>query len=120
MAIESFSNMNLYSLISHREALDKMRKLKNETFITQIYIIGNETEELKNVTSYSSETLFDQLQSTVIHPVIGDIRDNESDVVAAIAVDFKWQNALENILPEAFGGIVAEVTNTCNQTYTYL
>lgn len=109
--------MNLYSLAAHREAFDAILRLKNETVITPIYAIGKETEEAESITS---ETQLDKLQITALHPVVRDIHNNESDVVATIAVDFQWKTALENILPKEVGGLIVEVTNTCNQTYTYV
>ena len=49
-----------------------------------------------------------------------DVDDNHSPVVAVVGGAFAWDASLRFLLPAGVEGIVAILSNDCNQTFTYL
>lgn len=70
---------------------------------------------------HSKETgsQIDHPHSLVFHPIHRDPDNYESDIVAVTAAGFAWDASLRNLLPSNVNGIVAEILNNCNQSYTY-
>ena len=52
-------------------------------------------------------------------PLLRNISDSDSDIVAYVGGAMAWDVALLNLLPENVVGIHAVIKNNCNQTFTY-
>lgn len=52
-------------------------------------------------------------------PVLKDVGDPNSEIVAYLAAGQAWDVALLNLLPASVTGIYAVVKNTCNQSFTW-
>ena len=62
----------------------------------------------------------DHPHSFVWHPVHEKLDDYDSPVVAVIGAGLAWDLSLRGLLPDQVSGIFAVVSNSCNQSYTYL
>ena len=69
-----------------------------------------------SLTSSASETCLCR-PTGLIHK---DADDDDSPVVGAVGGAFAWDASLRFLLPEGVDGIVAILSNDCNQTFTYL
>ena len=62
----------------------------------------------------------DHPHSFVFRPVHERVDDYESKIVAVIGAAVAWDLPLRNLLPDTVTGISAVISNSCNQSYTYL
>jgi hypothetical protein len=119
-----FLNWDLvHSLPDFQSRNEALVKLKNETLFTPVRPYSGNTaykqeehdalhSKLKN-----SNTSFPH--SFVAQPVHITPGDYNSEMVAYVGGGFAWDFALRNLLPVGVDGIIVELQNSCNQSFTY-
>jgi hypothetical protein len=100
-----------------------MNVLKNETVVTPVrpYSTATTFEKSEHNAFHSqfngSEVSFPH--SFISHPIHSNPGNYESEIVAFVDAGFAWDYALRFLLPEGVDGIVVEIENNCNQTFSY-
>eukprot|EP00934_Nitzschia_sp_Nitz4_P001249 Nitzschia sp. Nitz4//scaffold18_size181773//118721//129387//NITZ4_001930-RA/size181773-snap-gene-0.281-mRNA-1//-1//CDS//3329540056//1249//frame0 len=61
-------------------------------------------------------------RSFITVPIYGKVTKNPSieDIVATVSSSLPWHNYFLDLLPDGIGGVVLVVSNTCNQTFSYM
>jgi hypothetical protein len=100
------------------------------------------TEVLRNellltkVRPYSTQSVFSKVEHDALHsqvtgssvkfphtfvayPIFSVPGDFQSEIVAYAGSGFAWDFALRNLLPEGVDGIIVEIENNCNQSFSY-
>jgi hypothetical protein len=105
---------------SRNEALVK---LKNETLYTPVRPyssnIAYKQEEHDVLHSKLKNSNASFPHSFVAQPVHTTPGDADSEMVAYVGGGFAWDFALRNLLPVGVDGIIVELLNNCNQSFTY-
>lgn len=57
--------------------------------------------------------------SFLFHPIHEHVGKEDSKIVAVLVSIFAWDLALRSLLPEGVSGIIVNVNNNCEQSYTY-
>jgi hypothetical protein len=100
-----------------------MAELQNETVLTAVrpYSSGTAFQKSEHDAFHSqrngSEVTFPH--SFISHPVHSIPGDFDSEIVAYVGSGFAWDFALRYLLPEGVDGIIVEIENSCNQTFSY-
>ena len=100
-----------------------VRSLKNETLISLVRPYSSDTAFAKGEHDAlhsqlnNSETTFPH--SFIYRPIHRIPGNFDSEIVATIGGGFAWDFALRNLLPAGVEGILVEIYNNCNQTYSY-
>jgi hypothetical protein len=98
-------------------------KLKNETLFTPVRPYSGNTaykqEEHDALHSKLKNSNTSYPHSFVAHPVHMIPGDFNSEMVAYVGGGFAWDFALRNLLPLGVDGIIVELKNNCNQSFTY-
>ena len=101
-----------------------VRMLKNETLITGVRPYSSDTAFAKGEHDAlhsqlnNSETTFPH--SFIFRPIHLIPGDADSEIVAHVGGGVAWDFALRNLLPVGVEGILVEIYNNCNQTYSYM
>jgi len=99
-----------------------LRYLRNETVVGPVdFTFG--IDAVVHTTSARNGSLEEKPHSYVSHPireVAGNNDEHESKVVGQVTAIVGWDEPFRNLLPEGVNGINVVMTNTCNQTFTYL
>lgn len=102
---------------------EAMIKLKNETLITPVQSYNSNTayksDEHDALHSKLKNPNFAIPHSFVAYPVHKIPGDYNSEMVAVVDGVFAWDFTLRNLLPVGVDGIIVEIKNNCNQSYTY-
>ena len=98
--------------------------LKNETLISGVRPYSSDTAFNKGEHD-ALHSQFDGSETTFPHsfinrPVHRIPGNYDSEIVATVGGGFAWDFALRNLLPVGVDGILVEIHNNCNQTYSYL
>lgn len=62
----------------------------------------------------------DHPHSMYVHPVYETLEDPSSKLVGYLSSVVSWDRFLSHLLPDGVYGLTAVLTNTCNQSYTYV
>ena len=118
-------NWNPYSLPDLGAVIETLLHLDNETLITPVrpyagvpLVFTEEQHEVMHSKFAGSSS--DHPHSFAYRLIHEDVDDARSPVVAVLGGAFAWDASLRFLLPEGVDGIVAILSNDCNQTFTYL
>jgi hypothetical protein len=92
-------------------SIDSIAKLKNESFVTAILPL-NPFLQIQQDQNHNHRSFF-------VHPIHKSGVDKNSEIVALLCGGYSWDIELLSLLPIGVNGIVVEIRNTCNQTYSY-
>jgi hypothetical protein len=116
-------NVDFNSIPDYHDVMKAVIALRSQTLMTRVrpYVsaAAYSKEEHDAFHSKLPESLSEYPHSFAYHPVHEFPGDKTSNVVAIIAASIAWDVSLRNLLPKGVEGIIAEIHNTCNQTYTY-
>mmetsp|Transcript_18107 Transcript_18107/g.36476 ORF Transcript_18107/g.36476 Transcript_18107/m.36476 type:complete len:1137 (+) Transcript_18107:96-3506(+) len=118
-------NWNPASLQDYDHVLNAALTLKYDTVWTKVrpYAtagVSMSQEQHDALHSVREGSKSDHPHSFVWHPVHEKIDDFDSKIVAVIGAGVAWDVPLRNLLPDTVTGIYAVISNSCNQSYTYL
>lgn len=119
------TNFNLINVPDYLNMVNAMKVLKGESVINSV------RKSVSTGTAYTHEE-HEAMHSSIKTgsspnhphtfmwtPVYEDVNDVNSKLVGIIVAGFAWDFSLRNLLPSTVQGIIAVISNTCNQTYTY-
>jgi hypothetical protein len=100
-----------------------MEVLRNEMLVTKVRLYLSQSAFSKE----AHDALHSQVNgssvefphSFVSYPIFSVPGDSKSEIVASVGSGFAWDFALRNLLPEGVDGIIVEIENSCNQSYSY-
>ena len=118
-------NWNLINVRDYEDIIVAMKALPGESLINKVR------------KSVSTGTAFTEEEHNAMHsrvktgsqadfphafmwtPIYDDINNPESNFVGVVGTGFAWDFSLRNLLPDSVEGVVAVLSNNCNQTYTF-
>jgi hypothetical protein len=116
-------NVDLNSLPDFRSTIKAVLELEHFTLSTKVMPFISEdaytTEEHEDFHSEVSGVQVEHPHSYVIHPIHVIPGDKESEIVAVLIGLVAWDVSLRNLFQKGASGILAEIRNNCNQSYTY-
>jgi hypothetical protein len=103
--------------------VEAMEVLRNELLISKVRPYSSQSAFSK----VEHDALHSQVNSSsvkfphsfVAYPIFSVPGDFKSEIVAYAGSGFAWDFALRNLLPEGVDGIIVEIENNCNQSYSY-
>jgi len=117
-------NWNPSTLLNFGSVIDAATTLKYDTVATEVIPYGVDVlmskEEHEALHSQRRGSSTDHPHAFVWHPVHEKIEDFDSKIISVIGAAVAWDVPLRNLLPETVKGITAVISNSCNQSYTYL
>jgi hypothetical protein len=100
-----------------------MLELKNETVFCGVRpYAGDAAYDMEEHSAFHSTLKNSNISyphSFVGHPIHMIPGDYNSEIVADLGGGFAWDYALRNLIPEGVVGIIVEIDNSCNQSFTY-
>jgi hypothetical protein len=118
-------NWNLINVPDYEKLIVAMKALPGEALITKVR------------KSVSTGTAFTEEEHQAMHsrvktgsqadfphaflwtPIYDGLNISQSNFVALVATGFAWDFSLRNLLPTSVEGVIAVISNNCNQTYTF-
>ena len=116
---------DLASVPDYANAIPALLSLRDSVVVTRVrkYIsvpTAMSYEAHAEMHSKLAESSVDYPHSFAAYPVLKDVDDKNSDIVALVGGAYAWDQALNALLPSGVKGIHAIISNDCNQTYTYV
>jgi hypothetical protein len=103
--------------------VEAMEVLRNELLFTKVRPYSSQSAfSVKEHDALHSQVNGSSVKfphSFVAYPIFSVPGDNKSEIVAFAGSGFAWDFALRNLLPEGVDGIMVEIENNCNQSYSY-
>ena len=118
-------NWNLINVPDYEQIVEAAKVLRGESIICRVRksvstgTAFTEEEHDKMHSQLGTGSSSDHPHTFLWTPLYEDPEDPESKFVAVIATGFAWDFSLRNLLPDKVQGLIAIITNDCNQTYTY-
>lgn len=118
-------NWNVIAVPDFEIMVDAMKVLRGESVVTSVRptistgTAFTEEEHDRMHSQLETGSQADHPHSFLWTPIYEDPDDVNSKFVAFLAAGFAWDVSLRDLLPSNVEGVMAVVSNTCNQTYTY-
>lgn len=116
-------NWNVAHLYSIAGLLDSLEVLRGESLLTLVLPPGTTgivlTEQQQTAIHNQLGTNESMPHSFLITPVFQNPGNINSNIVAILGSVFSWDFSLRNLLPDNIRGVVAVISNTCDQAFTY-
>jgi hypothetical protein len=116
-------NVDFNSVPDYHDIIKAVIALKSQTLMTRVrpYVssAAYSKEEHDAFHSKLPDSISEHPHSFAYHPVNAYPGNKTSKVVGVLLSAVAWDVSLRNLLPKGVEGIIAEIRNNCNQTYTY-
>ena len=113
-------NFNVASIGPNGIVIESLIALRNETLVGKVKPFSALPPEEHAAFHVDNPKGVDYPHSFFFYPVHKVPNDFDSDIVATIAIVHAWDVSMRELLPESVTGIYSVISNSCNQTFTFV